>query len=121
MKYFNYCNSIFYVIYGLFGAFAPLSLAGALGWELTHLGQHEMRAYCLFISAVGTIMFFGTQKINNQKIVLKSIVFITFSFLVGRILGLVLDGPGPTLTYLEIIFETVLITLGLVLLKQKKK
>lgn len=121
MKYFNYCNSIFYVIYGLFGAFAPLSLASVLGWNLTHLGQHEMRAYCLFISAVGIILFLGTQKTNDQKIVLKSIIFITFSFLAGRILGLVLDGPGPTLTYLEILFETALISLGLVLLKQKKK
>jgi uncharacterized membrane protein YgdD (TMEM256/DUF423 family) len=121
MKYFNYCNSIFYVIYGLFGAFAPLSLASVLGWKLTHLGQHEMRAYCLFISAVGIILFLGTQKTNDQKIVLKSIIFITFSFLAGRILGLVLDGPGPPLTYLEILFETALISLGLVLLKQKKK
>ena len=79
MKYFNYCNSIFYIAYGLFGAFAPQSLAGALGWSLTQLGQHEMRAYCLSISAFGIIMFLATKKSTDQKTVLKSIIFITLS------------------------------------------
>lgn len=120
MKYFNYCNSIFYVIYGLFGAFAPFSLAGVLGWELTHLGQHEMRAYSLSISAFGIIMFLATKKSADQKVVLKSIIFITLAFLIGRVLGLLLDGLGPIQTYTEIIFEMALITLGLFLLKRKK-
>jgi len=121
MKYFNYCNSIFYIAYGLFGAFAPQSLAGALGWSLTQLGQHEMRAYCLSISAFGIIMFLATKKSTDQKTVLKSIIFITLSFLTGRILGLLLDGSGPIQTYMEIIFEIALITLGLFLLKRTKE
>ena len=120
MKYFNYCNSIFYVIYGLFGAFAPLSLAGVLGWELNHLGQHEMRAYSLSISAFGIIMFLATKKSADQKVVLKSIIFITLAFLIGRVLGLLLDGSGPIQTYMEIIFEIALIIVGLFLLKRKK-
>ena len=31
MKIFNYLNGIFYVLYGLFGAFMPKSMAGLMG------------------------------------------------------------------------------------------
>mgnify|MGYP005991139145 CR=1 FL=1 len=58
--------------------------------------------------------------IELRSRILKSIIFITLSFLTGRILGLLLDGSGPIQTYMEIIFEIALITLGLFLLKRTK-
>ena len=118
MKIFNYLNGIFYVLFGLFGTFLPQGMADFMGWELSLLGFHEMRAVSLVMASLGAMLCLYTHKLSDQKPLTLAIIFVTLSFLTGRVLGIVLDGAGPVQTYQEITLEVVVIALGAFLFKR---
>lgn len=118
MKVFNYLNGIFYVLYGLCGAFLPKFMAGLMGWEPNLLGLHQIRAMWLLLAGLGIMCLLYTSKLNDQKPMTLAIIFATLSILTGRLLGLVLDGSGPTQTYQEIGLEIFVIALGTFLYKR---
>ena len=120
MKAFNYLNGIFYVLYGLFGTFLPKGMADLMGWELSLLGFHQVRAISLVMAALGVMLCLYTNKSSDQKPLTLAIIFVTLSFMAGRLLGLVLDGAGPVQTYQEIGLEIVVIALGVFLYKRSK-
>ena len=47
-----------------------------------------------------------------------AIIFATFSILMGRFLGLIIDGAGPMQTYQEMGLEVFIIVLGTFLYKR---
>jgi len=118
MKVFNYLNGIFYVLFGLYGTFLPKGMADFMGWELSLLGFHQVRAISLVMAALGAMLCLYTHKLTDQKPLTLAIIFVTLSFLTGRLLGLVLDGAGPIQTYKEIGVEVVVIALGAFLYKR---
>ena len=118
MKFFNYLNGIFYVLYGLFGTFMPNGMAGLMGWELSLLGLHQVRAISLVMAALGMMCLLYTSKVTSQKPITLALIFVTLSFLVGRLLGVIIDGAGPRQTYHEIGIEIVVIALGTFLYKR---
>lgn len=118
MKIFNYLNGIFYVFYGLFGTFMPKGMAELMGWELSILGLHQLRAISLVMATLGVMCLLSTNKTANQKPITLALIFVTLSFLTGRILGLVLDGAGPRQTYHEIGIEALVIAIGTFLYKR---
>ena len=120
MKVFNYLNGIFYVLYGLFGTFLPKAMAGLMGWELSLLGLHQVRAISLVMAALGMMLCLYTNRLSDQKPLTLALIFVTLSFLTGRLLGILLDGAGPVQTYQEIGIEVVVILLGVFLYKRGK-
>ena len=118
LKIFNYLNGAFYVLYGLFGALMPKSMAGLMGWEPSLLGLHQIRAMWLLLAGLGVICLLYTSKLRDQKPIALAIIFATLSILTGRLLGLVLDGAGPMQTYQEIGLEVFIIALGAFLYKR---
>lgn len=118
MKLFNYLNGIFYLLYGLTGAFTPKFMAGLMGWEPSLLGLHQIRAVWLLLAGLGAMCLIYTSKMSDQKPMTLAIIFATLSILMGRLLGLVLDGAGPMQTYQEIGMEVVIIALGTFLYKR---
>ena len=120
MKIFNYLNGIFYVLFGLYGTILPQGMAKLMGWELTLLGFHEMRAVNLVMAALGAILCLYTKKLTDQKPLTLAIIFVTLSFFTGRLLGIILDGAGPVQTYQEMGIEAVVIALAAFLYKRGK-
>lgn len=120
MKIFNYLNGLFFIGFGLYGTCLPEAMGNFMGWELSLLGLHEMRAVFLFMAALGAMLCFYTKKLNDQKPLTLAIIFAMLSFLTGRLLGLILDGAGPVQTYQEMGIEIVVITLGVFLYKRGK-
>lgn len=118
MKLYNYLNGIFYVLYGLFGAFVPKSMAGLMGWEPSLLGLHQIRAMWLLLAGLGAMCLLYTSKLKDQKPMTLAIIFATLSILGGRLLGLILDGAGPIQTYQEMGLEVFIIALGAFLYKR---
>ena len=118
MKIFNLLNGIFYVLYGVFGAFMPKAMAGLMGWEPSLLGLHQIRAMWLLLAGLGAMCLLYTLKITDQKPMTLAIIFATLSILAGRLLGLILDGAGPMQTYQEIGLEVFIIALGVFLYKR---
>ena len=91
MKIYNLLNGLFYILYGLFGAFIPLKMAALMGWELSLLGLHQMRAVSVVMASLGLMNVLYAQKQSDQKPLTLAIIFVTLSFMAGRFLGLVLD------------------------------
>lgn len=120
MKLYNYLNGIFYVLYGLFGAFVPKSMAGLMGWEPSLLGLHQIRAISCAMFAIGALMCFYISDRKDQRLITLTIIFVTLAFMTGRFLGLLLDGSGPVQTYKEIGIEVVVVALGTFLYKRGK-
>ena len=118
MKIFNYLNGIFYVLFGLYGALIPRGMGELLGWELSLLGLHQVRAFFVVIFSLGLMLCLYARKLTDQKPLTLAIIFVTLSFMAGRLLGLVLDGTGPVQTYQEIGLEVFVIALGTFLYKR---
>ena len=118
MKIFNYLNGIFYVFYGLFGAFMPKSMARLMGWDPSLLGLHQIRAMWFLLAGLGAMCLLYTSKLTDQKPMTLAIIFATFSILTGRFLGLIIDGAGPMQTYQEMGLEVFIIVLGTFLYKR---
>ncbi len=118
MKIYNYLNGIFYLLYGLFGAFMPKAMAGLMGWDPSLLGLHQIRAMWFLLAGLGAMCLLYTSKLTDQKPMTLAIIFATLSILAGRLLGLILDGAGPMQTYQEIGLEVFIIALGAFLYKR---
>ena len=120
MKIYAILNSLFYIVFGLYGLFFPAQMAASFGWTPDLLGLHEVRAIWTGFIGAGIISFMVIQKGSLRELI-KAIIFITLCFMVGRILGLVLDGSGPRLTYIEIGVEIIWSGVGLLVLKLNAK
>ena len=118
MKIFNYLNGVFYVLYGVFGALIPKSMAGLMGWDPSLLGLHQIRAMWFLLAGLGAMCLLYTSKLTDQKPMTLAIIFATFSILTGRFLGLIIDGAGPMQTYQEMGLEVFIIVLGTFLYKR---
>ena len=118
MKFYNYLNGIFYVLYGVFGALMPKSMAGLMGWDPSLLGLHQIRAMWFLLAGLGAMCLLYTSKLTDQNPMTLAIIFATLSILTGRFLGLIIDGAGPMQTYQEIGLEVFIIALGLFLYKR---
>lgn len=119
MKIYGIINGVFYMVYGAIGLLFPARIAGAMGWTPDLLGLHEVRAIWAALIGIGIICIQVALKGSTRQLV-KAIVFLTFCFMVGRLLGLALDGTGPQLTYIEIGIEVIWGGLGLFLLSRSK-
>ncbi len=118
MKIYNGLNGLFYILYGLFGAFLPLNMAKLMGWELSLLGLHQMRAISVVMAVMGLMCCLYAQKLSDQKPLTLAIILVTLGFMAGRFLGLSIDGAGPMQTYHEIGVEIIWAGFGLFLLKR---
>lgn len=118
MKIYNYVNGVFYVLYGLFGAFLPVKMAALMGWELSLLGLHQVRATSMVMASLGLMSVLYASKSTDQKPLTLAVIFVTLSFMAGRFLGLLIDGAGPIQTYQEIGIEIIWAGLGYFLLRR---
>lgn len=119
MKIYGIINGIFYIVYGAVGLFFPAFIADAMGWTPDLLGLHEVRAIWAALIGIGLVCMQVALKGPARQLV-KAIVFLTFCFMIGRLVGLALDGAGPWLTYIEIGIEIFWGGLGLLLLSRSK-
>ena len=121
MKIYGLVNGYFYIFYGLYGVFMPKLLAReTMGWDPNLLGLHQIRAMWTASIGLGVICVLCALR-GKRAALTKAIILITFCFMVGRILGLILDGAGPKQTYVEIAIEVVWIGIGAFLLSRHQK
>lgn len=117
-KIFNAANGVFYTLYGFWGALMPMGMAGVMGWTPDLLGRHQIRAICMAMGVLGLYVLWGALKQTQQKRLLLMIIGVTLAFATGRVLGLILDGAGPTQTYGEIGFELIWSCIGYVIYRR---
>ena len=121
MKIYGLLNGFFYVFYGLYGVFLPKLIArDVMGWTPDLLGLHQIRAMWMASIGFGIICIICALK-GDRAALTKAIILITLCFMVGRILGLILDGAGPTQTYVEIGIEIVWAGIGGIFISRHKK
>jgi hypothetical protein len=121
MKIYGLLNGFFYVFYGLYGVFMPKTMASdVMGWTPDLLGLHQIRAVWTALIGMGVICILCALK-SDRVALTKAIILITLCFMIGRILGLILDGVGPTQTYVEIGIEIIWIAVGAFLLSRHNK
>ena len=118
MKIYNLSNSIFYILYGLFGALLPVNMAKIMGWAPDLLGLHQIRAVSMAMAAMGLAAFITSRQSPNQAPLVKAFILLTLAFMAGRILGLMFDGLGPVQTYAEIAFEVFWASVGVFVLRR---
>lgn len=120
MKIYGLLNGFFYVFFGLYGVFLPKLLArDTMGWAPDLLGLHQIRAIWMGFVGIGIICVFVALR-GNTRALTQAIIIVTLCFMLGRILGLVLDGTGPQQTYFEIAFEVFWSSLGMFFLSRSK-
>ena len=120
MKIYGLLNGFFYIFFGLYGAFMPKHLASeTMGWAPNILGLHQIRAIWVGFVGIGIICVLVALR-GNRRALTQTIIITTLCFMLGRILGLVLDGTGPQQTYFEIAFEIFWSGTGLFLLSRTK-
>ena len=121
MKIYGLLNGLFYILYGLYGVFMPKLLAReTMGWTPDLLGLHQIRAMWMASIGAGIICVYCALK-GDRAALTKAIILITLCFLIGRLLGLALDGAGPKQTYLEIGIEVIWAGIGFFLLSRAKQ
>jgi len=121
LKLFNYLNGVFYVFYGLYGVFAPQNMAKLMGWTPDLLGLHEVRGIWMATAAIGVLLCLNISQNRDQRHIAMMLIFVTLAFAAGRFLGLILDGAGPQLTYMELGLEAFVVAFGTTALKLDKK
>lgn len=107
MKFYNIITGLFFVIYGLYGAFVPAHMADLMGFDVTLLGTHQIRALWMAMFGAGLVILRASQRSQDQEPILKAMIFLMLAFAAGRCLGLVFDGTGPVQTYYELSFELI--------------
>ena len=117
-RIFNLLHGWFFVLYGLFGALQPTKMAELMGWTPNLLGFHQIRSIWMVTFAAGLIIVMTAHKRTDQKPLLLAMIFVLFGFATGRLLGLLLDGVGPTQTYLELGLELFLICVGALIYRE---
>lgn len=120
LKIFGLVNGGFYVLYGLYGAFFPQRIAKLMGFTTDLLGSHQIRALWMATAAMGLVIVAASLRMVDLVPLTLAIMLLTMGFLAGRLLGLVLDGTGPSQTYMEIGLEVIVIALGAFLLSRVK-
>lgn len=118
---FNVINGTFFTLYGIYGILRPRRVAEFMGLEPSLLGLHQIRAFWMAIFGLGLIIIVASKRLSDQRPLILAIVFIMLCFAFGRILGLWLDGAGPTQTYYELGFEIVCSIVGIILYRRLSK
>lgn len=59
------------------------------------------------LAAIGLLWIYLAATVPNQRGLLKATLVLTFSFVIGRVFGLLADGMEQTLTYYELGFESL--------------
>ena len=76
------------------------------GMELATPGSKTVvRTLCLVLSTIGGLWTYVCIKHTNQRLYLKGTLMVAFSFVAGRVSGLLLDGYDQEFTYYELAFE----------------
>ncbi len=121
IKLFNAVNGIFYLLWGAWGAVYPHKSAALMGWDVTKIvGLHEKRATWLFFAMLGVFMLHRGLKDQGAQLTAQLIVFITAGLIMGRTLGLLMDGTDIQRTYILLGIEAAVVLLGLFLLKRTR-
>lgn len=120
LKFFAVINGLFYLGYGLLGLINPAYIADIMGWTPSLLGLHEVRAIWCAVAAAGLIILWAARHMGDLVPLVKAIMVVTAAFFVGRTVGLMFDGTGPTLTYIEMGLEVFIVGWGLIALNRAK-
>lgn len=75
-----------------------------------------LRVMMGFMATIGFLWVWAAFQLKDQARVLHATAFLTFGFILSRILGLFLDGFDQTFTYIELGFEMVALIVILVIL-----
>ena len=79
-----------------------------------------LRVMMGFMATIGFLWVLAAFQLKDQARVLHATAFLTFGFILSRILGLFLDGFDQTFTYIELGFEMVALIVILVILGSLK-
>lgn len=121
LKLFNGLNGIFYLIWGAWGMLKPVDSAILMGWDAnTLLGLHEMRATWASFMMLGVAILFIVFRHESQRGVTFALVMGTMGLLIGRTVGLLIDGIGPQRSFAELGIEIVVVLFGFYLLRRSR-
>lgn len=80
-----------------------------------------LRVMMGFMATIGTLWLWASFQLKDQVRFLYATGFLTFGFILSRILGLFFDGFDQTHTYIELGFEMIALIVILSVLKYSKK
>ena len=98
--------------FGLFGLYAPNSIAELTGYSLnSEFAKSEIRAFYTLISALGLMAIFAIfiSSIIRQTYILYAFIF--GSILTGRLINFSITGELSTAIYVAMVAEAIVIAL----------
>ena len=103
-----------YIGFGLLGLIDPLSVSKMVGFGLNELiSFSEIRANYGFFALIGILAFVAIFKNEIQRLTYSIYAFLCGSYLVGRILSIILDGSPDRTLWIVIVAELIVFILAL--------
>jgi len=103
-----------YVGFGLLGLIDPLSVSTMVGFGLNELiSFSEIRANYSFFTLIGILAFVAIFKNEIQRLTYLIYAFLCGSYVVGRILSIILDGVPDRTLWIVIVVELIVFILAL--------
>ena len=103
-----------YIGFGLLGLIDPISVSTMVGFGLNELiSFSEIRAVYSFYALIGILAFVAIFKNEIQRLTYLIYAFLCGSYLVGRILSIILDGSPDRTLWIVILAELIVFILAL--------
>ena len=103
-----------YIGFGLLGLIDPISVSTMVGFGLNELiSFSEIRAVYSFYALIGILAFVAIFKNEIQRLTYLIYAFLCGSYLVGRILSIILDGSPDRTLWIVIVAELIVFILAL--------
>jgi len=121
LKLFNGLNGLFYLLWGAWGVVYPQKSAALMGWDVNSLlGSHGLRAIWGAFAMLGVAILYKGLKEGAIRGTAYAIIMATAGLFLGRLLAILMDGAGPSRSYIELGVEAVVVLLGVFLIRQSK-
>ena len=103
-----------YIGFRLLGLIDPLSVSKMVGFGLNELiSFSEIRAVYSFYALIGILAFVAIFKNEIRRLTYLIYAFLCGSYLVGRILSIILDGSPDRTLWIVIVAELIVFILAL--------
>ena len=100
-----------YLLFGLWGHYDPVGMSNIVGFTFNEITSYsEFRAQYAFFTACGILSFVAIFKIEFRVITYFILALLNGSFIVGRSIGILLDGQPDQLLW-TIFFVDLLVFL----------
>jgi len=121
-KILNISIGVLFLMLGLFGVFFPETVGEYYGWSYQTLqSKTQLRVLLGSFAGIGCLLIYLGYQCADQRPVLFALAILNISYILPRVVGLVVDGLEQPLIMYELLFEVSLLLVIRVLFKTESQ